>query len=273
LAEHHGRRDLRGFVMPNRKTRESMAGSGVIPADQVRRPEIAGYTLDGLDFTDADFDVIRFYDSELRNCVFDGIRFRDLKLWRTRVHDCSFREAKLVDAVLGALEDGVPNSYTGVDLTAADLRRAVFEYADFVDVDFSDTNLIDIDFGSATFSRCTFSGRLDQLVFWELPPDSERSVRNQMDDVDFSRAELHGVEFRGLRLDRVTLPMDDNHVVVHHYDRVLKRAIDELTGSSPYAAGFEHELRWAHPLREVGIWHRDDLDETVADLLERIDRG
>jgi uncharacterized protein YjbI with pentapeptide repeats len=277
LDEHDGRRDHRGFVMPTRETRNAMAGSGAISAEQASRPEVSGHILDGLDFTDADFDGIRFFDSELRDCVFNGARFRDLKLWRTRVRGCSFRKAKLVDAVLGSLDDGVANSYTGVDFTAADLRRAIFDYADFVDVDLSDTKLVDIDFGSATFTRCTFGGRLEKLVFWELPPDSERSARNHMEDVDFSHAELHWIEFRGIQLDRVTLPAGGNHVVVNHYHCVLKHAIDQLAGTSTYAATFDHELHWAHPRRKVGIWHRDDLGvtaeerETISTLLTRID--
>lgn len=262
LDDHGGRRDLRGFTMPARAARAAMAEDGSIPAEQVKRPEVSGTAFRDLDLSEATFDGLRFFDTRLDNCVFDGANFRDLKLWRTKVQDCSFRGARLVDAVLGALEDGETNAYTRVDFSNADLGRTACEYADFTDVDFSDAKLADIDFGSSTFTRCKFSGRLDRLIFWELPPNSERQTRNAMEDVDFSQAELHWVEFRGLRLDRVRLPANDQHIVVGNYRCVLERAVSRLTGNSPYAATFGHELHWAHPEREVGIWHRNQLGET-----------
>lgn len=262
LDEHDGRLDLRGFTMPSRAARAAMAEDGVIPADQVKRPEATSTTLHGLDLTGATFDVLRFFDVRLNDCVFDDADFRDLKLWRTKVQDCSFRRAKLVGAVLGSLEDGETNTYTRVDFSGADFTRTACEYADFTDVDFSDAKLVDIDFGATTFTRCKFSGRLDRLVFWSLPPNSERQTHNTMEDVDFSEAELRWVEFRGLRLDWVRLPSDDQHIVVGHYRCVLERMIDRLTGSSPQAGTFSHDLYWAHPEREIGVWHREELGKT-----------
>jgi uncharacterized protein YjbI with pentapeptide repeats len=278
LGANEGRLDLRGFTLPSRDARATMAAAGMIPAEQVDLPEVAGVALDGLDFTGADFGELCFYDADLRDCLFDKAIFRDLKLWRTHVRNCSFRAAKLAHAGLGPLDDGVANEYASVDFGAADLRRISCRHGTFVDVDFSDAKLLDIDFDASTFTRCTFAGRLARIIFWEQPPNSERPVRNDMEDVDFSQAELHWVEFRGLRLDRVTLPSGNGHVVVKNYRRVLERAIERLAGVSPYAAVFGQEVYWAHPLREIGIWHRDELGKTdkeraaISERLLQLDR-
>jgi uncharacterized protein YjbI with pentapeptide repeats len=78
LDKHDGRLDLRGFPMPNREVRAMMANNGSIPAEEIRRPEVSSHRLNSLDFTDAHFDGIRFFDADLSNCVCDGARFRDL---------------------------------------------------------------------------------------------------------------------------------------------------------------------------------------------------
>jgi uncharacterized protein YjbI with pentapeptide repeats len=262
LDEQDSRLDLRGFAIPERQVRQALVDRGAIPAEQVRRPEITDGTLDSLDFTGSTFDSLRLFGTTIRNCVFDEARFKDLRAWRTRVHDCSFRHAKLPGAVLGTLEDGMVNNYVDVDFSSADLQRISCQYASFTNVDFSNAKLVDINFRASTFTRCVFAGRVDRVIFWDRPPTSELPVRNDMEDVDLSKAELLWVEFRGLRLDRVKLPTENGHVVVKHYRCVLKRAIERFAGVNSFAAVCDHELHWAHPEREVGIWHREELGKT-----------
>lgn len=49
-----------------------------------------------------------------------------------------------------------------------------------------------------------------------------------MKNVDFSRARLLNVEFRGLTLDQVKLPVDDEHIVINDCAAVLDRFIAPL---------------------------------------------
>ncbi|MFI6285363.1 pentapeptide repeat-containing protein [Streptomyces sp. NPDC051018] len=261
LDEHRGRLDLRGFPAPGQTVRAEMADAGEIPAAFVDLPEIAGRTLEGLDFTGADLADAVFFDSVLADCVFDRARFSDPRVWSTEIRDCSFRDAPLADLVLAA-DHGVPTVCTRVDFSGADLRRMVSRETTFTDVDFSGARMSDIDFHASAFIRCTFAGPLRRIIFWDRPPGAPGDSVNPMEDIDFTGAELRWVEFRGLRLDRVALPPDGAHVVVGDYRRVLERAIERLSVVSPHAAAFGHQLHWAHPQRTTGIWFREDLGDT-----------
>ncbi|MFI6286699.1 pentapeptide repeat-containing protein [Streptomyces sp. NPDC051018] len=262
LEEHGGRLDLRGFTSPPEPVRAEMADGGEIPARCVDRPKVAGRTLEGLDFSDADLTGLAFVRSVLADCVFDRTRFGGLRVWSTEVRDCSFRDTPLADTMPGAVDNGVRTTYTRVDFSGADLRRINSREITFTDVDFSGAQLTDIDFHASAFTRCTFAGPLREIIFWERPPGAEDTPSNPMEDIDFTGAELRWVEFRGLTLDRVALPPGNDHVVVGHYRCVLKRAIERLSGISPYAVAFSQLLHWTHPLRTTGIWYREDLGDT-----------
>jgi hypothetical protein len=82
-----------------------------------------------------------------------------------------------------------------------------------------------------------------------------------MEDVDFSAAELHWVEFWNLVLDRVRWPEDGNHVVIPHQARAVLRRANELITElgTPHAAGLSGRLDQWHPDREVAVWHRSEL--------------
>ena len=88
---------------------------------------------------------------------------------------------------------------------------------------------------------------------------------NPMEDVDFSDAELHWVEFRRLDLDSVKFPKSNNHLIVHRYRCVLERAVRELKADSRWGKGLfatmEHRLKWAGPRQEVGEFNRPDFLE------------
>jgi hypothetical protein len=52
----------------------------------------------------------------VRDCRFDQVRFRDLRVWRTKVRSSSYRGAKLADAVLGGWDDGEGNDYMDAEV-------------------------------------------------------------------------------------------------------------------------------------------------------------
>jgi hypothetical protein len=127
--------------------------------------------------------------------------------------------------------------------------------------------------------------RLHGVQFGDLPSNWDGSGEppedpepNPMEDVDFSAAELHWVEFRNLVLDRVRWPGDGNHVVIPHQARAVLRRAEELVLEldPPHAAGLSgsfvvDEDQW-HPDREVAVWHRSQLgnDELELDAAVKI---
>ena len=271
LARHEGRVDLRAVVGPH-------------------DPEVAWHrtrkmgevTLEGLDLSGAELPSWYWSRTTVLNCRFDGANIEDLGTWATRVEDTSFRGTRGQTRCLGAVSDGVHGVFRNVDFSRADLRVANAGTADFVDCDFSHARTHKTHWGQARFIRCRFAGLVRENIWYGRSPFVDRAEPNEMEDVDFSAAELRWSEFRHLVLDRVRLPEDANHIIIRGDCRqVLVRLIEivrstqelALTG---FAGGLDSMLAWLHRECRVQVFNVKDLAETdrgkglLAPLIRRV---
>jgi uncharacterized protein YjbI with pentapeptide repeats len=195
--------------------------------------------LQNLDFTGSKLLSLQFSDCEIRNCCFDRCNLQGLRLRSTTIGECSFQGADLSGTPLGLAAVTGPfagrrNSFFEVDFSGADLSDTVYVAAAFRGCNFSDAKLARIGFGTSTFVDCTFAGELREVQFWRSDlfargyPD-DAFPQNEMVNIDFSRARLCDVEFRGLTLDRVRLPDDVEHIVIRDFANVLDQLIGTLT--------------------------------------------
>jgi uncharacterized protein YjbI with pentapeptide repeats len=257
VGRYDGRVDLRGFTPPDPQ---------VIGADDGAGLAFHGVTLVGVDLTGARLESARFFDTTLRDCRFDRARCPDWAGWNLTVEDCTFTGAQLRGSALGTWYQESGNRFHRVDFRAADLRDIACEAASFTDCDFSGARLDTVEFRGCVFVRCRFGGVLDEVRFRAQPPDGADTGR--LDEVDFSAAILRWVEFRGLSLDHVTLPPEDQeHVVVRNYPHVVRSVVDRLADDHRpevrrLRSRMQVELRRLDDDREVGLWHRDELGET-----------
>jgi len=85
-----------------------------------------------------------------------------------------------------------------------------------------------------------------------------------MVNVDLSRAKLRWVEFRGLDLDTVRFPDDEDHLILNDYPRLLDRLLQTLVGredsaSRRLAAVFGNRRKWAGQKQTRGVLNKNDL--------------
>jgi uncharacterized protein YjbI with pentapeptide repeats len=143
-----------------------------------------------IDFSGADLQSLRLFDTTLDNCSFDEANCRGWRQWGMSIKNCTFRGTNLRDAALGGIDQGKRNSYRRVDFTKADLRGTAHESADVVDCIFVETNLRKVDFQGTVFVNCTFAGELDEVAFARFAFRGESFPPNEMKGVDFRRAKL-----------------------------------------------------------------------------------
>lgn len=277
LAEHEGRTDLRGIMAPAPVELSAQERKGWVVQEIRGLAKFERVKLVNLDFSGGRLESLRFFNTTIANCRFDEARCKDWRLWAVDVTDTSFVGADLSKAVLGAWHDGRGDIYQRVNFSGADMRSIVCPAATFVDCDFGDAHLANVDFQSSSFIRCRFAGLLREVMFYDQGFKTGKPDPNPMEDVDFSEAELRMVEFRRLNLDRVRLPTSSDHLVVHHYRRVLERALRELQGDARWSGlrgVMEHRLKWAGPRQEVGEFNRRDLmemgDEADAEIAVKL---
>jgi Pentapeptide repeats (9 copies) len=160
--------------------------------------------------------------------------------------------------------DNRRNTFHDVDFTAADMRGSIYGAVEFLRCKFNHAKLVKVDFQSSAFTDCSFEGELRDVLFYRRGFDCERFPPNEMKRVDFRRARLRGSEFRGLDLDEVFFPQDEDHIVVKDYPQTLDRLLAYFggrsdMGSQRLATRFEHEKQWLGPRQRVGVLSKHDL--------------
>lgn len=214
---------------------------------------------------------MRLFDCEIHNCRFDDCRFEDLRVWSSKFSDTSFVGAGLRRAALGGAQEDRRTVFSNVNFTNADLRQSMYQAAAFEGCVFKNAKLFKIDFQSSTFSDCTFEGQLREVMFYRRGFRGELFPANEMKNVDFSRAKLRFVEFRGLDLDQVKLPIDPNHIIVAPYLETLDRMIAALRAEDDpttrvIVAYLGHERKWVGPNQIQGVLNIEDLREVDGEI-------
>jgi uncharacterized protein YjbI with pentapeptide repeats len=264
LGEHQGRIDLRGIPAPRPEVLNASSKAGWVVQEMGGLLKFEDVRLEDLDLSHAHLEGFRLTRAAISNCRFDQAGCQNWRLWACDVTASTFIGTDLRKAVLGAWHEGRGSIYRKVDFSGANLRLIVCPAATFVDCDFGNAQLAKVDFQSSSFVRCRFAGLLREVMFYDHGFKTGKPDANQMEDVDFSEAELRMVEFRHLDLDRVQFPKDDAHLIVKEYRCVLQRALDELKDNAQwrgFRAVLEHRLKWAGPHQATGVFNLRDLAE------------
>jgi len=265
LGEHDGRIDLRGLPGPAvAEGREFTVGNlvatelrGVFRLDKVR--------LEGLDFTASQLPYLQIADSEILDCKFDQIQFKDLRLWGVRFAAGSFSGADLRESMLGS--ERSPCNFSHTTFHRTDLRRAFATSTSFEDCDFSGARIAKSDYHAVTFKRCKFAGEINDVRFWAADWDRASPAVPQphaMAGSDLSKTRLPWVAFNGIDLGDVALPQDKDHLIIRPFGSVHEGILDLIGADESLPARLlrahaEYALKWLRPEQEVGIWHLPDL--------------
>jgi uncharacterized protein YjbI with pentapeptide repeats len=231
---------------------------------------VRGANWQSIDFSNSKLPSIRLFDCQIEDCIFDRCRLPDLRVWGTTFAKVSFRFADLRDAALGGIAGYGLNIFRDVDFTGADLRGSAHFAAQFERCKFIHTKLDKLDFQSSNFTDCVFEGELREVQFFRTGFKAEQFPPNEMKRVDFRRAKLRWSEFRGLDLDDVFFPEDEDHLIIRNYPA----ALDALLGyfgsrtdlpSQRLHAVFEIHRKWLGPRQRVGILNKHDVMEMAGE--------
>ena len=274
VGMHEGRLDLRGlsWSLLRPVAMEAVRGARVAVLEGV--VELRGVVWRGLDLSHAELPGLRFFDSRIEDCRFDGANCADWRLWASQVADCSFVGAKLKDASIGTWWEEKANSWRRVVFDGADLRGALVEACLLEDCSFGGTRVSGVDFDQVRLRRCRFSGLLREVMF-EGRTLPRRAAPAPLVDVDFGEALFEDVEFRGCTFEGVRLP--EGVRMVPGYPGVARRGLELLAGDESVDARmlrgqFENDLKLPGSEDSVGVYNRRDYvasgGEGFADFAE-----
>jgi uncharacterized protein YjbI with pentapeptide repeats len=273
IARKDGRLDLTGMSLPEPEVlrRFQTSISNVTQID-TSRVIIRNGKWSDLDFTGSQLQHVLFFNCSMANCVFDQCDCRHWHLWDSTVCNSSFRKTDLREAVLGGVDaESVKGCfYSDVNFSEADMSKTIHKVALFDRCLFRNTKLSKIDFQGSRFVDCIFEGELDDVVFYRKGFQAEAFPPNDMVNVDFTHARLRHVGFRGLTLDRVSLPHDQEHIVIKNFTSALDRIVDVLSRQGdPMAkkliAFINIRRKWAAPNQAQGVINVADLADVVGE--------
>jgi hypothetical protein len=186
--------------------------------------------LRGLDLPGASLDSFRFHRCIIENCLFDGARCHDWRMWESATRETSFRKADLREATMGPWSAGKGNTFSRVDFSGADFRDCTWMTAIFEDCDFSRARLGKVQFERCGIVRCTFAGLLDEVQFDGRVFEPDMREPNRYEDVDMSDALLRLTDFWEIDLPAFRLPDDPGLRVISNYPCVVTEAVKALQG-------------------------------------------
>lgn len=280
LGVRNGRVDLNRLTVPRPTASKPIRLPFADVATLQGLVEIHGATLRSLDFSGSCIDSLRFFDCSISDCIFDDCSCRDWRMWGTSFEGCSFRGTDLRESALGGVMDGKTNVFRKVDFAKTDLRQTAFVAAEFVGCLFKNCNLTKVNFNGSTFTDCVFEGELREVCFNRRAFGNESLKPNEMAGVDFSRAVLRMTEFRGLDMENVRFPNDNDHIIVDDYPAALDKLLQASksrtdVGSRKLAGALTVRRKWVGSKQRRGVLNRNDLialagEERTAELLNLI---
>jgi len=266
-----GRFDLNGLELPEPEILRRFQLHGILINEIAPSAIIHNAKWQNLDFTGSKMNGVRLIGCELNNCIFERCQLRDLRVWATTFTGCSFKKANLREAALGAVDvqSDKRNIYSQVDFSEADLRGTAYKAAAFEGCVFRNAKIEGIDFDSSTFSDCVFEGELRDVLFYRRGFEGEAFPENEMINVDFSRAKLRDVGFRGLSMERVKLPEDADHIMIKNVPATLDKLIAALkqqsdTMAKQLIAFLSIDRKWIVPNQAQAVINVQDLEETLG---------
>ena len=281
LGEKNGRVDLSGLLAPEPTVAKRFSTKIADVAVLSGITKITGAKWKSLDFTGSRLNGVLFVDCVISDCIFDECLCQKWGLWSTTVSNTSFCSTDLRNSALGGILEGRRNVFREIDFTKTDLRQTTYTSAEFINCTFKNTRLNKVDFKGSTFKDCSFEGELREVLFYRKGFKGEAFPANEMDGVDFRRAKLRWVEFRGLDLGNVRFPEDNEHVILENYLTVLDRLIQAFGGQTDLASRklatiFGMKRKWAGLKQQRGILNKNDLLEiggedglrTVLEMIE-----
>src|SRR5439155_11765663 len=171
---------------------------------------------------------------------------------------------------------------TDADFSGADLRGSTFGHTLFRRCRFVDTNLKDVDFRGSRFEESKFEGVLDGVWFHGSYGDNRSPqtavLKNTMNGVDFTRAELRWVDFTdGIDLRTCKFPERGYMVVAN--PRSALQSVGEKIRKDWKGSERETALRYIslllrdHFREEQPVWVVRPDDLTGPPLGERVGAG
>jgi len=241
------------------------------------RPIFEGLNLEKIDLSSSKIGDSLWVDVHLQNVRFANGDLRNATLSSGTLKTVSFAGSNLQGTHFGGRGVAGP-LVADCDFSHAKLAPSTYSRQLFRDCRFSYAKLNGVNFRGARFEYCVFEGLLRNIQFQGRLADPNPAVatlENEMKGVDFSRADLHWVEFTdGIDLRTCTFP-PEGYLRISDPKKAFKQAMGLIEGrrtdeSAKKAVWFLEQVEKKFPEDQpLAVIRRSDLMDASADEVTR----
>ncbi len=192
--------DLRGFPFPPPISRGESVRVGETNFELIRnRTEINRVSLSAIDLSYATLSGTSWRMCIFDDCVMNGTVLAGTRFWACEIVDCAFTDSDLRGCLLSGHLGRNPGRIHNVSFSNGRFSEVYFSFPQITNCTFA-CDVTNVDFDGSRFSDCRFTGKLEKVAFRKRPTDSRLArliSENKMNQVDFSKANLDDVDFRG----------------------------------------------------------------------------
>ena len=226
-----GKLDLRGIGFPRPVNSETKSFKGHDYLSEEGNLSFKKVKFDNIDFSGSSFSSIHFDRCLFNNVTFGKVKAKNVRFWDCHFKDVDFTKSDMRGSSLNINIGKESGSFRNVRFSECDLRQTEYSFPLFDGCEFIHCNLKEVDFNGSRFSSCSFEGKLDSVafrgyalnvnsnkLFFKLNPEK---FPNPMNQVDFTSAELLGVDFTdGIDLSKCTFPVNENYLLIDDLNKM-----------------------------------------------------
>lgn len=216
LVKYEGRWDLRGITFP-------------------LNLEVNGYCFKSIDFSHSTLYSVTLRRCELVNSLFHDAKLDGLELRGCQITDTVFQKASMIDVIMNAAVRSNRGSFINVKFIDCNMQGTMHYNTLFSGCTFENCKLKGINFAESRFENCSFIGLLDEVFFngqttvAQYMYEDKKVVKNEMVNVDFTRAVLDSVGFlHGIDLSRCLFPASDSYLYISKNRRKVFEMVRDI---------------------------------------------
>ncbi|HEY9004932.1 MAG TPA: pentapeptide repeat-containing protein [Ohtaekwangia sp.] len=244
LEKYAGRWDLRGAQLSQVEKERKLEAEGHNLVQTFGSFKCKGVKMESIDFSYADISYSWLEKCIITNCIFEETKAKEIHILSSDFSNCVFRKVNLSYSYINENIGSNSGSFKNVEFIETNLSESIFCFPIIEDCLFTNCNLKAANFDGSRLKRCKFKGKVDSPWFRGYSKNAHRSLlgvfnrvnpkdySNEMEDVDFSEAEMIGVSFSDeIDLTKCIFPTnDEKYILIKKVKQVylkMKKTITE----------------------------------------------
>lgn len=236
LKKHLGRWDLRGAKLSVISDVQKIEAAGHKVVQKFGSLKVRDNVVESVDFSFSDISYSVWEKCSISNCLFEGTKAKELCVIASNFLNCSFKKTNLSYSFMNKNIGTDSGAFIAVSFEEANLSECIFCFPIVKNCRFQNCNLIATNFDGSRMANCQFIGEVNSPWFRGYSTTAQKSLLglfnrvepkkypNEMENVDFSKANLVGVSFsHSIDLSECIFPKGEDYILINDLKYTMEK--------------------------------------------------